>query len=135
MHLHKVVFKTSDSYYLNLENNLFSLFLGVTVGLPLVSLPQGVVGCCPLFDLPPWGWSTGFLAIPRTTGLKPMCLTKPAFFMYTSDCPELDTTPRETRQFSLSHMFQPERNFKRTSESTFFNMVAEEPAALQILEP
>jgi hypothetical protein len=41
------------------------------VRLPSVGTPHGVTGCRPPFDLPsppPCGWSTGFIAEPRTDG-------------------------------------------------------------------
>lgn len=123
------------SYYLNLRDNLFSLLFGGIVGFPLVSHPQGVVGCWPLLDLPPCGWSTGFLAIPRTTGLNPQCLTKPALAIRTLICPEFDTTPKDTKQSSFNHIFHPDFNFKRTRPPIFFKTVANEPAARQTFAP
>ena len=49
-----------------------SVFLLCRVFLPLVRLPQGVTGWRPPEvrpSPPPWGWSIGFIATPRTEGL------------------------------------------------------------------
>ena len=105
------------------------------MGLPFVRRPQGVVGCWPLLDRPPCGWSTGFFAIPLTTGLNPQCLTKPAFATRTSECPELEVEPRDAKHSSLSHMLQPDLNFNNTLEDSFFNIVAYVPPARHSFAP
>ena len=43
----------------------------------LVVSPQGVRGYLIAFVLPPWGWSTGLRATPRTIGFKPNERQKP----------------------------------------------------------
>ena len=51
------------------------------VRLPSVGTPHGVTGCRPPFDLPsppPCGWSTGFIAEPRTVGRLPCQRLRPA---------------------------------------------------------
>ena len=51
------------------------------VFLPIVIWPQGVVGGRPEVERaspPPCGWSTGFIAIPRTDGRLPMWRLRPA---------------------------------------------------------
>src|ERR1700690_3113503 len=51
------------------------------VRYPWVGLPQGVTGCRPELDLPsppPCGWSTGFIADPRTVGRTPFHRDRPA---------------------------------------------------------
>src|SRR6056297_3011440 len=48
---------------------------------PLVGLPQGVTGWRPPEvrpSPPPWGWSIGFIATPRTAGLRPSQRLRPA---------------------------------------------------------
>ena len=42
--------------------------------LNLATLPQGVTSGELVFVLPPWGWSTGFIATPRTLGRDPKFL-------------------------------------------------------------
>ena len=52
------------------------------VGKPLESCPHGELGCPPpdvLPSPPPIGWSTGFMATPRTLGLRPFHRLRPAF--------------------------------------------------------
>ena len=52
------------------------------VRLPSVGTPHGVTGWRPPFDLPsppPCGWSTGFMAEPRTVGRLPRQRLRPAF--------------------------------------------------------
>src|SRR5438552_10847780 len=59
-------------------------------------LPQGDDGCRPPDDLPsppPGGWSTGFIATPRTDGRLPSQRFRPAFPSCTSSCSALPTTP------------------------------------------
>src|SRR5437867_717255 len=49
---------------------------------PFVGRPQGLTGCLPpeVFPSPPpWGWSIGFMATPRTVGLLPSQRERPAF--------------------------------------------------------
>src|SRR5213596_1961604 len=51
------------------------------VRLPSVGTPHGVTGCRPPLDLPsppPCGWSTGFIAEPRTAGRLPSQRLRPA---------------------------------------------------------
>ena len=47
--------------------------------LSFVTLPQGVKGVLIDFVLPPCGWSTAFIATPRTIGFLPKERQKPAF--------------------------------------------------------
>jgi len=42
--------------------------------LSLVGFPQGVRGHLIVFVRPPWGWSTGFIATPRTIDFTPKLL-------------------------------------------------------------
>ena len=66
------------------------------VGEPWVILPHGVTGARPGVDLPsppPCGWSTGFMTVPRTVGLMPRCLLRPALPHLTFWCDWLPTTP------------------------------------------
>ena len=62
--------------------NIFEFFLGVLVLRPPVTLPHMVLGrlvprpCLP--SPPPYGWSTGFIAVPLTVGLIPFQRLRPA---------------------------------------------------------
>src|SRR5262245_62821540 len=58
-----------------------SLSLRRRVLRPLVIFPHGEHGCRPPDDFPsppPIGWSTGFIATPRTDGLRPIQRLRPA---------------------------------------------------------
>src|SRR5579875_3348247 len=61
-----------------------SVALLCRVFLPLVGCPQGVTGWRPPEvrpSPPPWGWSTGFIATPRTDGRRPSQRLRPALPM------------------------------------------------------
>src|SRR5437867_10330374 len=73
-----------------------SLSLRRRVLRPLVILPHGVVGCRPPEDFPsppPMGWSTGFIATPRTEGLRPSHRVRPALPYDTFSCSRFPTCP------------------------------------------
>src|SRR5262249_57490643 len=66
------------------------------VRLPSVGTPHGVTGWRPPFDLPsppPWGWSTGFIAEPRTVGRLPFQRVRPALPPLTFSWSTLPTCP------------------------------------------
>src|SRR2546430_11153805 len=65
------------------------------------TLPQGEVGGRPpevLPSPPPSGWSTGFIATPRTRGWRPSQRLLPALPMDRSSCSALETSPIVARQ-------------------------------------
>src|SRR6266508_4061073 len=66
---------------------------------PLVGLPHGVIGWLPLPlpSPPPMGWSTGFITVPRTVGLKPFQRTRPALPTDTFSWSRLPTWPTVAR--------------------------------------
>src|SRR5499425_3619992 len=67
------------AWRLAMMNLVVDLFLRVF--LPLVGKPHGVTGCRPPEvrpSPPPCGWSTGFMATPRTTGFLPFHRMRPA---------------------------------------------------------
>ena len=55
-----------------------SALIAKLVHLYFVGRPQGLTEERPGPDLPPCGWSTGFIAVPRTTGLRPAYHISPA---------------------------------------------------------
>src|SRR5687767_1958642 len=72
------------------------LFLRERVFFPFVLLPQGVTGWRPpevLPSPPPCGWSIGFMATPRTTGLMPFQRLRPALPITTFWWSGLETAP------------------------------------------
>src|SRR6476469_4080007 len=93
---------TDDSYYVVALPRLrprtiilFECFFRWRVFLPS-TLPQGDVGGRPpelLPSPPPSGWSTGFIATPRTLGRLPSQRLLPALPTESSSCSALPTSP------------------------------------------
>src|SRR4030043_2483762 len=79
---------------------------------PRVGLPHGVTGFLPelLFfpSPPPWGWSIGFIAVPRTPGLTPSHLFLPAFPSRIISCVVFPIWPIHALQFSPTSLPSPE---------------------------
>src|SRR3990170_8676541 len=74
-------------------------------------LPQGDVGWRPPEDLPsppPSGWSTGFIATPRTDGRLRIQRLRPAFPREISSCSGLPTTPTVPLQADWTSRISPE---------------------------
>src|SRR5918996_3554856 len=73
--------------------------------------PHGDVGWRPPDDLPsppPCGWSTGFIATPRTDGRLPFQRIRPALPQLMLDCSELPTSPTVARQRRSTIRISPE---------------------------
>src|SRR6266403_441262 len=76
-HFHRLSFPRLRARTINLSDSLCLR----RVRLPSVGTPHGVTGWRPPFDLPsppPCGWSTGFIAEPRTDGRLPFQRLRPA---------------------------------------------------------
>src|SRR5206468_187730 len=81
------------------------------VRLPSVGTPQGVTGWRPPFDFPsppPCGWSTGFMADPRTVGRLPLQRLRPALPPVTFSWSTLPTWPTVARHASGTRRISPE---------------------------
>src|SRR2546427_1632977 len=81
------------------------------VRLPSVGTPQGVTGWRPPFDLPsppPCGWSTGFIAEPRTVGRLPRQRLRPALPSVTFSWSTLPTWPTVALHVSETRRISPE---------------------------
>src|SRR3989454_11264747 len=77
------------------------------------TLPQGFVGGRPpevLPSPPPSGWSTGFIATPRTRGFRPSQRLFPAFPIDRSSCSGLPTSPIVARHSPRTIRISVERN-------------------------
>ena len=82
---------------------------------PLVGTPQGVTGCRPPEDRPsppPCGWSTGFIATPRTVGLRPRQRAAPALPSDRRECSGLPTSPTVARHSTGTLRNSPDRSRK-----------------------
>ena len=88
------------------------------VFLPKVFFPQGLSGegwpipafCSP----PPWGWSQGFIAEPRTVGRIPRQRLRPAFPNLTKLASLLLTLPIVARQVAKTFRTSLDINFTNT---------------------
>src|SRR3989475_6294284 len=80
-------------------------------------LPQGLVGGRPpeLFPSPPpRGWSTGFIATPRTRGMRPSQRLLPAFPTDSSLCSACPTSPTVARHSPRTMRISVERSRRVT---------------------
>src|SRR5438128_6731001 len=78
---------------------------------PRVGLPHGVTGWRPpevLPSPPPCGWSTGFIATPRTTGRLPSQRLRPALPTTVFWLSGLDTAPTVARHSAGTRRTSPE---------------------------
>src|SRR5215208_1847917 len=88
-----------------------SVRLLLRVLYPRVGWPQGVTGFLPpevLPSPPPCGWSTGFIATPRTFGRKPFQRDRPALPSETFSCSMLPTWPTVALQTKGTRRTSPE---------------------------
>src|SRR6185312_11524662 len=95
---------------------LFDGFLRCRVFLPS-TLPQGDVGGRPpelLPSPPPSGWSTGFMATPRTLGRLPSQRLLPALPTDRSSCSALPTSPTVARQRPCTRRISDDRSRRVT---------------------
>src|SRR5450759_2959575 len=78
-------------------NRLLEAFFLLRVRCPLVGTPHGVTGWRPadlfLPSPPPCGWSTGFMAVPRTVGRLPSQRLRPALPIEMPSCSALPPKP------------------------------------------
>src|SRR5712691_3043866 len=81
------------------------------VRLPSVGTPHGVTGWRPPLDFPsppPCGWSTGFIAEPRTAGRLPCQRLRPALPPVTFSWSTFPTWPIVARQASSTRRISPD---------------------------
>src|ERR687889_1382934 len=110
--------------------SLVDAFFGCRVFRPS-TLPQGLVGGRPpelLPSPPPSGWSTGFIATPRTLGRLPSQRLLPALPTESSSCSELPTSPMVARQRPCTSRISVERRRRVTYSPSLATTCALEPA-------
>src|SRR5581483_11958916 len=101
------------------------------VRLPSVGTPHGVTGWRPPFDLPsppPCGWSTGFIALPRTVGRFPSQRERPAFPIVTLPCSTFPTCPTVARQVRSTRRISPDGRRSVAWPPSFATSWTPEPA-------
>src|SRR6185503_4918379 len=87
-------------------NRSVDLFLRVLA--PLVLLPHGVAQCLQPLVRPPFGWSTGFMAIERTVGRVPLQRVRPALPVDSFIWSGLDTAPTVAKHSARTRRVSPE---------------------------
>src|SRR5437660_9462171 len=95
------------------------------------TLPQGEVGGRPpdvLPSPPPSGWSTGFIATPRTLGRRPSQRLLPALPMDRSSCSALETSPTVARHSPRTMRISVERSRSVTWFPSFATTCTPVPA-------
>src|SRR5262245_10641712 len=98
-------------YFFRRRTMSLSLNFAFRVLSPLLICPHGEHGWRPPEDLPsppPIGWSTGFIATPRTLGSRPSHRVRPAFPKATFSWSRLPTCPTTARQFTWKLRTSPD---------------------------
>src|SRR5260370_2686314 len=95
------------------------------------TLPHGDVGGRPpdVFPSPPpSGWSTGFIATPRTRGRRPNQRVLPAFPTDKSSCSAFDPSPTVARHSPRTIRISVERSLSQTQFPSFATTCTPVPA-------
>src|SRR5471032_1649145 len=93
--------------------------------------PHGVTGWRPpdvLPSPPPCGWSTGFMATPRTVGRTPRQRLAPALPSERRLCSEFETSPSVARHSASTLRISPERRRRVTYTPSRATSCADAPA-------
>src|SRR5918992_3910129 len=117
---------------------ILSVALLCRVRAPLVDLPHGVTGWRPPEvrpSPPPCGWSTGFMATPRTDGRLFFQRERPALPIDTSSASALPTSPTVARQPSGTMRISPEGRRNVARRPSFATSWTDDPALLAIFPP
>src|SRR5262245_24382875 len=107
------------------------------VRLPSVGTPHGVTGWLPLAlpSPPPCGWSTGFMAVPRTVGRLPSQRLRPALPLCWFEWSAFPTCPTVARQVSRTRRISPEGRRRTPYGASFATSWTPEPAERASLAP
>src|SRR5919109_3988917 len=119
---HAVHFQRSLPRRRRLTMNLSDSLCLRRVGLPSVGTPHGVTGWRPPLDLPsppPCGWSTGFMADPRTDGRLPRQRLRPALPPEMFSWSTFPTWPTVARHASGTRRTSPEARRRTPYPSSF----------------
>src|SRR5260221_8363735 len=100
--------------------------------------PQGLTGCRPpelLPSPPPSGWSTGFIATPRTDGRRPFHRLRPALPSLMLPSSELPTPPVVARQVASTRLFSLGGSRSCPTLPSFATSCTPDPAERALLRP
>src|SRR6185503_6562016 len=117
---------------------IFCVRLLLRVLYPRVGWPQGVTGFRPpevLPSPPPCGWSTGFIATPRTFGRSPFQRDLPALPNETFSCSMFPTWPTVALQTKGTRRTSPEGMRNCAYSPSFATNCANVPAERAIWPP
>src|SRR5882762_2150113 len=109
--IERAIALASPRYFFRRRTMSLSLSFAFRVLSPLALWPQGEQGCRPPDDLPsppPIGWSTGFIATPRTLPRRPSQRVRPALPNETFSWSRLPTCPTTARQFTWKLRTSPD---------------------------
>src|ERR1700712_98358 len=145
---------STEGAFLRLRGIFFYLYLGFlpalrrrTMSLSLSLLvwrvrpsfwPHGLTGWRPpevLPSPPPCGWSTGFMATPRTVGRTPFQRMRPALPQLMFDCSALPTSPMVARQRRSTLRISPDGRRSCAYGPSFATRRTEAPAERAIFAP
>src|SRR5579863_9248046 len=100
-----------------------SLLRFFRVFAPRVGNPQGVCGWLPFTrpSPPPCGWSTGFIATPRTVGRLPCQRVRPAFPYVTFSWSRLPSWPIVAIQSTQNFLTSPDGSFTSAKSPSLLN--------------
>src|SRR5438093_6050589 len=115
-----------------------SVLLRFRVLYPLVGSPHGDTGWRPpdvLPSPPPSGWSTGFIATPRTCGRLPSHRLRPALPIDTFSCSMLPTWPIVAKHSMKIRRISPDGIFTDAYSPSLATSCTDDPALRAICPP
>src|ERR1700756_5990761 len=122
-----------------LRRRLISRSLGLwSLRVRPSGLPHGLTGWRPpelLPSPPPSGWSTGFMATPRTDGRLPFQRFRPALPSLMLPCSALPTSPTVARHSTLTRRISPEGMRRAAYAPSLASSCTAEPADPRVFSP
>src|SRR6266540_7386332 len=131
-------FLSERAIYLRLLTMNCEVRLLLRVLAPLVGMPHGVTGWRPpdvLPSPPPSGWSTGFMATPRTCGRTPFQRLRPALPIDTFSWSMLPTWPIVAKHSILILRISPDGILTEAYSPSFATSCTDDPALRAICPP
>ena len=94
--------------------------------------PQGETSGLTVFVRPPCGWSTGFMAMPRTEGTQPSFMFNPAEPIFSFRWYILDNLPKVAKKLIVTRFSKPDGSLitKKLLHCVLYKTLQNSPAAL-----